>query len=177
MKKLLLFIGIILFVGCDSLNNTPTRQVEIFLNKYQTLDKEVLDDLDSVVAVEESFNSTQRDEYKETIKSNYKKMSYKVKDEEVQGDKATVTVEIEVVDYSKVITDANKYLEDNPTEFEENGEYNETLFVDYKLDKLKEAKDTVKYTLELKLTKTDKKWNLDDLPSTDIDKINGIYMY
>lgn len=177
MKKILLFISILLFVGCDSLNNTPTRQVEIFLNKYQTLDKEVTDDLDSVVALEESFNSNQRDEYREIIKNNYPKMSYKIKDEEVQGDEAIVTVEVEVIDYSKVINDANRYLEDHPEEFVENGEHNESLFVDYKLKKLKEVKDTVKYTLELNLTKTDKNWTLDDLPSTDIDKINGIYMY
>ena len=41
------FALLILLTGCDigeKLDNTPTKRVETFLNKYQTLDDDVLDD-------------------------------------------------------------------------------------------------------------------------------------
>ena len=39
MKKILMIIALFLVVGCNKLDNTPTKQVETFFNKYQTLDK------------------------------------------------------------------------------------------------------------------------------------------
>lgn len=178
MKKyIILFISILLLSGCNDLNNTPTRQVEMFFNKYQTIDKEVLDDLNSVVNEEEKFDSEDRERYREIIKKNYQKLSYKIKDEKIDGNNAIVTVEIEVVDYSKVINDSDNYLKEHQDEFLTDNEYDEKKFTKYKLDKLDEAKETVKYTLELGLTKEDKTWTLNDLDSTQIDKINGMYMY
>ena len=49
MKKiisfLITFVSIFSLCGCQAnLNNTPTKQVEIFLGKYQTLDRDILDD-------------------------------------------------------------------------------------------------------------------------------------
>lgn len=176
MKKILLLIISMFFIGCDDLNNTPTRQVEMFFNKYQTLDKEVLDDLNDVVAIESAFNTEQREKYREIVKSNYQKLMYKVKDEEINGTSAVVTVEIEVVDYSSIVRDANKYLEEHEEEFMVDNVYDEDKFTDYKLDKLKDAKSMVKYTLKLNLTKVNNNWVLDELDSTDIEKINGMYM-
>ena len=42
---------------------------------------------------------------------------------------------------------------------------------------MKKNKDTVKYTLELTLTKKDKKWVMDNLTTTDMEKLNGTYNY
>ena len=40
MKKLFCFLFILLVLsGCGNMNNTPTKKVEAFLNKYQTNDK------------------------------------------------------------------------------------------------------------------------------------------
>ena len=36
------------------------------------------------------------------VKKNYQKLTYKVKDEVIDGDKAIVTVTIDVIDYSKI---------------------------------------------------------------------------
>ena len=50
MKKfIIVLVGICLLTGCDTLNNTPTKQVEMMLADYQTLNQDVLDDLDQVV--------------------------------------------------------------------------------------------------------------------------------
>ena len=114
MKKIFItLIAILLLTGCNTLDNTPTKQVEVFLNKYQTLDKEVLNDLDSAVAEEMNFNTEQRSKYKNLMKKHYQNMTYEIKDAEENGDEATVTVEIEVTDYSKTIASTNLYLQAN----------------------------------------------------------------
>ena len=45
------------------------------------------------------------------------------------------------------------------------------------IKQLKEAKDIVKYTLELGVTKKDKKWQVDQISDETEDKILGIYNY
>ena len=120
MKKILCTITLLcsfLFVGCNvgkTLTNTPTKQVEIFLNKYQTLDKDVLDDLDKVIAAEEKFTGEQREKYREIMKDSYHKLAYQIKDQKEDGDSATVTDEVEVVNYGKLMSSANVYLEEHP---------------------------------------------------------------
>lgn len=178
MKKILLFIfSLFLLTGCDDLTNTPQKQVEMFLSKYQTLDKEVLNDLDNVVALEENFNTEQREKYKALMKKHYQCLTYDIKDYKIDGDKATVTVEIEVTDYSKTIAKTNLYLTTNRDEFLENDEYSPIKFNDYRLKELEKVKDKVKYTLDLTLTKKDDKWELDPITSDVEDKIHGIYSY
>lgn len=181
MKKILCVLALIVcLTGCDigkKLDNTPTKKVETFLNKYQTLDSDVLDSLDYVIAEETLFNSKQREKYRDIIKTNYQKMTYKIKEEEIDGDSATVTAEIEVIDYSKIMAEAETYKEENLSEFLDNGEYSEDKFIDYRLDKLKEAKEKVKYTLDLTLTKVDEEWILDDLSKENEAKLNGLYNY
>ena len=112
------------------------------------------------------------------MKKHYQDLEYNVKDEKIDGDRAFVTVEIEVDDYSKVLKEASDKLTETPEEFnDDNGKYSHTKYVDYQLDLMKKNKDTVKYTLELTLTKKDKKWVMDNLTTTDMEKLNGIYNY
>ena len=181
MKKFLIsFALLILLTGCDigtKLDNTPTKRVETFLNKYQTLDDDVLDSLDMVIAEEALFNSEQRDRYRDIIKTNYQKMMYKIKEEEIDGDSATVTAEIEVIDYSKVMEEAENYRAQNIDEFMTDDVYDESLFINYRLDRLEEAKEKVKYTIDLTLTKVDEEWVLDDLTNDAEAKLNGVYNY
>ncbi|NLL44952.1 MAG: hypothetical protein GX247_04745 [Mollicutes bacterium] len=181
MKKFLSLIGIIiLLTGCDlsKMYNTPTKQAEMFLSKYQSLDKEVMDDLDYVIGGEINLNEEQRNKYRNIMKKHYQDLVYNIKDEEVNGDIATVIVEIEVTDYSKVLADAKNYFQSNPNEFlKEDGTYDHSKFIDYQLDKLKEAKDKVKYTLYLSFSKIDGKWQINKLSKSDEEKINGIYVY
>lgn len=182
MKKLFTVLAILtLFTGCGcrgNLMNTPTKKVEMFLANYQSLDAEVLKQLDKIVAEEENFNTEHRTAYKELMKKHYQALTYDVKDEVIDGDKATVTVEIEVTDYSKAMNEAENYLSEHPEEFKnENNEYDKSLFVTYRLEQLKKVKDKVKYTLELTLTKVDKEWKLDDISDVDERKIHGMYIY
>lgn len=182
MKRILAFLTVFLVLtGCSlsDVDNTPTKKVEAFLNNYQTLDQEVLDDLDVVIAKETNFTNDQREKYRDILKKHYQNLNYEIKDETINGDKATVEVEIEVTDFYKAMEDADDYLTTNRDDFlDENGIYDEVKYIEYRLGLLENAKDTVKYTLNLTLTKNDDgEWVLDDLDDTEEQKILGMYKY
>lgn len=177
MKKLIYaFISLFLLVGCSNISNTPTKQVEGFFNKYQTLDNEVLEDLDKVINENQKFNDINKEAYREVIKKQYKNMTYKIKEETIDGDNAIVTVEITVLDFGKIIREVEDYKNNHIDEFQdENGNYDDNKYVNYLMQRLKEAKEKVKYTLDINLTKLNKKWKIDGIDSDTEDKILGIY--
>jgi len=180
MKKIILgVLSILVLTGCgEKMFNTPTKKVEMFFQNYQTLSDEVIEQLNNVVNEEENFNAEERLAYKELMKKHYQELKYEIKDEQIDGDKATVTVEIEVTDYSNALKEADQYLENNKSEFyDENGVYNEFLFTTYRIEQLKKVTDRVKFTLNLTLSKVDDEWKLDDISDIDEQKINGVYYY
>ena len=68
MKKYIMLSGllftmlILMVVGCDfDTNNTPTKQVELFLADYQTLNKDVMDNLHQVIIEDATFNEKQQE--------------------------------------------------------------------------------------------------------------------
>lgn len=184
MKKIICFLlTLTILTGCSCNNtkivkDTPKKKVENFFSNYQTLNKDVLKQLDETVDKEKTLTTEQKKDYKELIKKHYKNIKYEIKDEVVDGDSATVTVEIEVTDYSKIMMDADQYLSSNPNKFNDsNGNYDLSLFTKYRLEKLKEAKEKVKYTLNLTLSKVDDEWHLDAISDMDESKIHGMYVY
>jgi len=179
MRKIIIIVLLsFLMVGCGNMNNTPTKQVEMFLEKYQVLDEDVLEDLNDITLEEEKFNNTQRERYIALMKKHYQNIKYEIKDEEIDGDNAIVKAEIEVTDYSKKKAEVKEYLKENPDLFnDENGEYDETKYMDYMLDELEKSNEKVKYTINFSLTKKDDKWHMDDLNNMDEDKLHGVYEY
>ena len=180
MKKMVItFIMVLFLTGCgNDLMNTPTKRVETMLNNYVTLDEKVLNDLEDIMKEETVMTQDQKGRYKDVLKHQYKNLAYKIKDETIDGDIATVEVELEVYDYRKIIDEAEEYLNNNQQEFlGSDNNVDVSKFNDYKLDKLKNAKDKVTYTLDLTLKKVDDKWVLDDLTDTEISKIHGLYAY
>ena len=184
MKRLEIIIGICIIVflvaacSMNDMNNTPTKQVEIFFKKYQMLDESVLNDLNRVVAEEEQFNNEQREKYKDIMKKHYQNLIYNIKDEEVNGDTAIVSVEIEVTDYSRILREAELYLQQNPEEFQtDDGEFDIQKYSEYRLNKLEDASETVKYTLDIGLTRIDEEWKVNQISEIDEEKIHGVYEY
>lgn len=177
MKRLIcIVICLFLLAGCSNISNTPTRQVENFFNKYQTLDSEVLDDLDRIINENQNFDDTNKNEYRDVIKKQYKNMTYKIKEETIDGDKAVVTAEITVLDFGKIIRESEDYKNNHIDEFQDqNGNYDESKYINYVIPRLKEAKEKIKYTLDINLTKINKKWKIDGIDSDTEDKILGIY--
>ena len=175
MKKFLFgLITIVILTACGNLEigNTPSRKVEDYLNKYQTLDKDVINDLKTTIINESSIPESERNDYLDFMKKHYRDMTYEIKDQTIDGDDATVTVEITVRDYSKVMNDTNNYKNNNSDQFAEDPI---KLFSSYRLEELKKVKDTTTYTLNLTLKKIDDKWSLNQLSNEELNKINGLY--
>lgn len=168
MKKILgLFMFLLLLVGC-SLSNSPTSKVEDLLSKYQRLDSDIQSGIDSVIE-DENLTEKQKDRYRKLIETQYKKLTYQIKDEKIDGDTATITTEIEVLDYKKAINETTDYYRDKEDYTVE--EYNDT-----KLDNLEKIKDKVTYTIDFEVKKdTSGNWKLSSLDNETIKKIQGMY--
>lgn len=181
MKKIFTFLAFALLLsGCsigEDMNNTPTKQVETYLNNYQTLNSNVLAEIDAIVNNEELFDEDQRVTYEDILKKHYQDLTYVIKDETVNGDKATVEAEIEVTDYTKVLKEAESYRTTNEDKFMTNDEFDEVKFNTYKLDLLKDSDERVKYTIYFSLTKENSEWVLGDLTDSEEEKLLGIYEY
>ena len=183
MKKFSKFLFIIIFIviitGCGNMMDTPTKKVELFLSKYQTLDKDVLDQLDEVMEDSDNLTDEQKDEYHELMKKQYQNLSYKIKNETEDGDNAIVTVEIEVLDYGNAIKESENYLANNREEFvtdKEEDIIDKVKFLDYKIKAMSKVKDKVTYTINFNLTKDkDNNWKLNDISDIDRLKLHGLY--
>ena len=176
MKKILLIITIsLLLTGCMGLNNTPISKVEEFFNRYQTLDESVINDLNESLD-DTTYTDEEKERYKEIMKEQYKTLTYKIKNDTINGDDARVEVSIMVKDFYKVLKQSSTYFANNTDEFKDGNSYTRK-YNDYKLNKLKETKEKVTYTMYIDLTKKDGEWQIDNISDDIIDKINGIYPY
>ena len=113
MKKVLyLLIGIVLLTGCSctaDMGNTPTKKVEEYLNKYQTNDADVTNDLNDVLTNDTTLTDEERNNYNDFMKKHYQDLQYEIKDEKIDGDTATVEAEITVRSYADAINNANQH--------------------------------------------------------------------
>ena len=163
-KKLLLLIVPLLLFAC-TMSNTPTSRVEELFMKYLRVDNDISNGIDTVLN-EQNLTDAHRERYRKLLESQYKNLSYNIKDEIIDGNNATVIVEIEVIDYKNSINDLT---------FDSNL-YTKESFDETKLDRLENTNDKVTYTLELTLTKDDEgTWKLNALTNEQIKKIQGMY--
>ena len=157
IKIILPCLFLFFLIGCN-LNNTPTSKVEEKLSNYQMLDKKINDDIDAGVQLLASYdqdNNIKNSTYKKLVTKQYKNIVYEVKEEVIDGDNATITVEIEVLDYRK-ITDDN---------------INDTL-----LKQLENTKEKVTYSIDFYVIKdNDGNWNLSEIDDITLSKILGLY--
>lgn len=184
MKKIIIIIiGILFITGCQSEKLTPTSIVEAYLSKYQNLDKSVLKDLEMSLEDEKNITKEQKNEYKSLIEKQYQNLSYKIKNEEIVGNNATVEVEIEVLDYATSINNSKKYflehesefLKENEAQIKEDDLDKAKTYIDYKIEKLKEQKNKTKYQITFDLEKSREVWELRNLNEIDRQKIHGLY--
>lgn len=181
MKRILsiiFLVGMFLFTGCDALMNSPTKEVEKFLNMYKTLDNSVTTQLDATLAANTELTTAQKGIYRDLMKKQYQNMAYKIKDETIDGSSAAVEVEVEVYDYASIISTSKTYSTSHQDEFQkEDKTFDTEKYNDYELESLGKAKEKVKYTLTLTLTKENRKWVLDDITEIERQKIHGLYAY
>lgn len=178
MKKIFLTIIMFLIVvtGCTTTMNTPTKRVEEFMSKYQGLDSEVLNQLDHVVSNDSTMNDDQKKEYTSLMKKQYQNLSYKIKDEKIEDDLATVTVEVEVYDYRSALNNAETYYASNKDKFKDkDNQIDNSKYMDYKITEMKKITDRKKYELVFTLSHEDDEWTMDDISDSDRKKLHGIY--
>ena len=177
MKKIIIFITcLFMAVGCACANDKAADAVEKYLNDYKGLSDDVMTSIDELVAKEE-LDDTQKDTYKEIIKRQYKDLMYTIENEDYDGDTANVTVKITVYDLYKAQKDANTYLNEHQDEFLDNGVYNATKYLSYKLDQMKNINDTISYTIVMKTIKVDGKWQVEQPSDEVLEKLHGGYNY
>lgn len=201
MKKLLVIcMGLLLLVGCTDTTNTPSKKVEDFLGKYQKQDDDVLTQLELTLDSDTSMDKDQKKEYKSLLQKQYQNLSYKITDEKIEDDKATVEVEVEVFDYKTSIDKSKAYFEehkdelmkddkndnkddDKDTNTNDNNDSNDITnaidnvkaYIDYKINELKNVEDKTTYDITFNLTKKDGEWVVDDLSDADRQKLHGLY--
>ena len=163
MKKIfLIIVTLSLLVGC-SLGNTPTSRTEELLSNYQ-MNKNNITVSYTNLTTDTNISNDIMKKYEDAIRKQYRDMSYEIKDEEIDGDTAVVTIEIEVMDFGKAI---NKY---------NMGEYETVRYHELITKELENTKEMITYTLDITLTKDEKdKWVVDDLSQENRDKLLGIY--
>lgn len=163
-KKIILFVSLVfILVGC-AISNTPTSKVEDLFNKYQTVDDDISLGIDNVID-EQNLSDSHKKRYRKLLENQYKNLSYEIKDELIDGDNATVLVEIEVIDYKRAIGDLSF----------DSSKYTKDSYDEEKLNRLEKASDKVKYTLEIKLNKDRDEWKVEALTNDQIKKIQGMF--
>jgi len=177
MKKIILAVtALFLFTGCGDMSNTPTKKVEDFLGKYQSMDSVVLSQLDDIIKTDGEMEEDQKTDYKSLMERQYQNLSYKIKNENIDGDRATVETEVEVYDYRSAIDKAEEYRDKNKEEFQDKDKKDDlSKYIKYKLEELKKVNDKRKYTITFNLHKDDGEWVLDDISDNDREKLHGLY--
>lgn len=177
MKKLFaICLGLLMLVGCANTTNTPSKKVEDFLGKYQKLDNDVLTQLDLTVDSDADMSDEQKKDYKALMEKQYQNLSYKITDEKIDDDTATVDAEIEVYDYQANINKSKAYFDEHKDEFvTKDDDTGIKKYFDYKIKELKDVTDKTTYTITFNLNKEDGEWKLQDITDVDRQKIHGLY--
>ena len=174
-KGLLVLLILFVITGC-SLRNSRKSKVEALLITSHPNCSDLKTELDDFLASSDA-NDNYKDDYRKVYERQYKDLKYKIKEEKIDGDKATVIAEIEVYDYYKTESDATSYIASNPKEFNDNGVYSVSKGLEYKIKAYNNTKDRVTYTIDFTLTKTDNKWTIDPLTDDELAKLHGTYVH
>lgn len=175
MKKLIVFLSLILILtACSENINSPKKEINKYLSKYQQLDDDVIKDLDTTIVkngVDESNYKVVRDAFKR----QYVDMNYKVISEKIKNNIATVKVAINVYDYSSSRKKSIDYIEKNQKKFMTNNEIDIVKTNDYVYKNYIKETKRKKYYTKIKLKKVKNKWIVSKFSNDNIKKIHGTY--
>lgn len=178
IKKILVVLcAILLFTGCScSMNdNKPEEAVETFYERYRAKDDNIITQLKETIQNEDLTDENKKD-YQELMEKQYDQFAYVIKDIKEKDDTATVTTEVTVLNYRSAVLKAEEELKKNPEKFnDDEGNFSEKKYMDYKIEKMQEVNDTTTHTIDLSLTKEAGMWKVEQLSSDDISKLHGLY--
>ena len=180
MRKIIyiVFMVVVLFfvVGCGMEKNAKDVAIE-YMELYRTKDERIIKELDEYVD-NEDLSDNQKEKYRDVLEKEYSTLMYQVTNERYEGNTAFITMEITVIDLYKAQKKAANYFNENSDEFnDEDGEYDRSLYTDYKLDLMSKETDTITYTIDVKVEKENDVWKVVQLSNESLEKIHGIYNY
>ena len=74
--------------------------------------------------------------------------------------------------------DLNRNVKNNIDRFnDDSGSYDNSKYLDYKLNRMKNETERVEYVIDYTVEKDGDVWSLNEITSTDLEKIHGIYNY
>ena len=175
MKKIIVVLITLVLFGCN-LSNTPSREVEKYLDNFINLSDEVRMDIDSKASVE-SLSGENKETYKEALIRQYENMKYEIKDESINNNNAIVKAYVTVFDYFKIDNTSKEYMNNHIEEFNDiNGIFDNERYNSYRLGELLKAKDTTTYEVTFNLNKdSNGNWILENPSRETLEKINGFY--
>jgi hypothetical protein len=173
---MLLTVIIIHTCGCAS-QISAKDIVNAYFKSYNNVTDEVLNDINKVVETE-TLNDSQKSLYKDILIRQYKDLKYTITKEVYNGDKALVTVNIEVYNYYLVQKNASSYLKNHLNSFsDEKGNYNNSKYMDYKLKLMMSTNERTHYELDISLNRENGRWIIGDMSQENLEKIHGVYNY
>ena len=105
MKKIILLFMFLFLFGCE-LSNNPSSKVSAYLDNYNVLSDEVLENIE-VKSSNEGLNNENRNLYKNVLKREYETLKYDIKDVSINGNQAKVIAKINGKEYTIPTSDPN----------------------------------------------------------------------
>lgn len=171
----IIVIGISVLLTKRSLSSSPLGLTKTYFEKYQKLDKSVVNDI--VYDFSDKLSSDQETLYKGTIKKQYQNLKYEVLEVFNDDYETTVTVMFTVIDLKSAYDRADTYVRTHDYEFlDDEGNYDVHKEVDYKLDILERANETIDYKIKLVFYQDElNRWVMVNPSPTDLQKISGTF--
>lgn len=177
-KLLVVALAIVVFaIGCASLSNTPSGRVEEFLRRYQTTSDAVLIELGDFLDTLE-LDPEVREDYHAIYIRQYQDLEFEIQSENIDGNRAIVTVLIRVYDYYQANININNFIATNQNKFlDDEGQFSPTLAFKHRIEELSRVNNRVEHTIDFSLTRVNDEWTMDSLSEDILEKIHGTFPY
>ena len=176
MKKLFVLISLCFFLtGC--VNVSAPDAVKEYLEKIRNHDQSVVTSIEEKTKKEE-WTEAQAKLYDLIMKRQYVNLEYKIVHETYNGTTANIEVEIEVYDYHHSQNEAIEYVQKHQSEFlEKDGGIDQNKYKNLKLEYMNKEKNRILYTISFDCFFNEDSWEMKELKTVDLEKIQGIYDY
>lgn len=176
MKKILIIILVIIVLSGCSKKVQANDVVKKYLDSYVNISDDVKNSLNKTIDENDEFNKENKIMYKKVLLKQYQDLKYTILREEYDGDKALISVNINVYDFNKAEENASLYLSSHLKEFyDENDKFDNYKYINYKLKLMYDSSDRIDYTIVFFLNKNKNTWVLEQPTDSDLEKIHGIY--
>ncbi len=162
MRKCLILIILCCVISCGCTKIHAKDAVISYLEKYRNFTTEIEESIINTLE-EEKLTKEQEEKYILLMKKQFVNLTYRIKAEIYEGDKATIFVDITVYDYNNSIKEA---LKEN---------HNEENYMDLQLEKMYKEKKKITYTIAINVRYEENSWIVEQPDQDTIKKIQGIY--